>query len=297
MPSLRDIRRRIRSVRNTAKITRAMQMVAASRMRRAQQRVIAARPYAEAMRSLIGQLSGAGLTTDELHPLLAQRPVDTVGVILLTSDRGLCGALNTNIIRRATQVILEAGEQTKPDSAERRDIELITVGRKGQDFMARRGHSLLGTFTQLGDQPSYMDVVGVARVVMDSYLQGVMDECWIVYPEFVNTLVQRPTVVKLLPITPTEEAPARQLEYIFEPSPAEILNELLPRYVEVTIYQAVLEAIASEHSARMIAMRNATENANELVQGLTLTYNKARQAAITREVTEIASAAEAMAAS
>jgi F-type H+-transporting ATPase subunit gamma len=297
MPSLRDIRRRIRSVRNTAKITRAMQMVAASRMRRAQQRVIAARPYAEAMRSLIGQLSGVNLAADELHPLLAQRPIDTVGVVLLTSDRGLCGALNTNIIRRASQVILEAGELTKPNSAERRDIELITVGRKGQDFMARRGHALLGTFTQLGDQPSYMDVVGVARVVMDSYLKGVMDECWIVYPEFVNTLVQRPAVVKLLPIAPTEELRGPQLEYIFEPSPAEILNELLPRYVEVTIYQAVLESIASEQSARMVAMRNATDNANELVQGLTLTYNKARQAAITREVTEIASAAEAMAAS
>lgn len=296
MPSLRDIRRRIRSVKNTAKITKAMEMVAASRMRRAQQRVIAARPYAEAMRSLISELATVGGGADTLHPLLVQRPVDTVGVVMLTSDRGLAGALNTNVIRRASQLVLEIGEQTKPSSAERRDVQLITVGRKGQDFMARRGHRLLGTFTQLGDAPGYMDTVGIARVVMDSYLQGVMDECWIVYPEFVSTLTQRPTAIKLLPITPSERV-TRPIDYIFEPNPEAILEQLLPRYVEVSIYQAVLEAIASEHSARMIAMRNATENADELVQGLTLTYNKARQAAITSEVTEIASAAEAMAGS
>ena len=294
MASLRDIRRRIRSVKNTAKITKAMEMVAASRMRRAQQRVIAARPYAEAMRSLISELASVGGGADTLHPLLVQRPIDTVGVVMITSDRGLAGALNTNVIRRASQLVLEAGEQTKPESTERRDVQLITVGRKGQDFMARRGHRLLGTFTHLGDAPGYMDTVGIARVVMDSYLEGVMDECWIVYPEFVSTLTQRPVAVKLLPITASERI-TRPVDYIFEPNPGEILEQLLPRYVEVSIYQAILEAIASEHSARMIAMRNATDNADELVQGLTLTYNKARQAAITSEVTEIASAAEAMA--
>jgi F-type H+-transporting ATPase subunit gamma len=191
--------------------------------------------------------------------------------------------------------VLEAGESSKPNSTERRDVQLITVGRKGQDFMARRGHRLLGTFTRLGDQPGYMDLVGVARVVMDSYMQGVMDECWLVYPQFVSTLVQRPVAVKLLPIEPSERV-TRPIDYIFEPNPEAILKELLPRYVEVMIYQAVLETIASEHSARMIAMRNATENADELVQSLTLSYNKARQAAITAEVNEIASAAEAQAA-
>ena len=294
MASLRDIRRRIRSVKNTAKITRAMQMVAASRMRRAQQRVIAARPYADAMRSLISELAGAG--GEDLHPLLVQRPIDTVGIVLMTSDRGLAGALNTNIIRRGSQLILEAGSQDKPNSTEKRDVELITVGRKGQDFMARRGHKLLGTFTQLGDQPGYMDLIGVGRVVMDSYMQGVMDECWLVYPQFVNTLIQRPTAVRLLPIVPSDPT-ARPVDYIYEPDAAEILNELLPRYVEVSIYQAVLETIASEHSARMVAMRSATDNANDLVQTLTLTYNKARQATITAEVTEIASAAEALSAS
>ena len=294
MPSLRDIRRRIRSVKNTAKITRAMQMVAASRMRRAQQRVIAARPYAEAMEQLISELASGGQGRDALHPLLVQRPIDTVGIVVMTSDRGLAGALNTNIIRRGSQLILESSDLTKPSSTERRDVELITVGRKGQDFFARRGHELLGTFTQLGDQPSYMDVVGVARVVTDSYLNGVMDECYLVYPKFVNTLVQRPTVQQLLPIKPSERV-ERPLEYIYEPGPTQILEQLLPRYVEVEIYQAVLETIASEHSARMIAMRNATDNANELVESLSLSYNKARQAAITREVTEIASAAEALA--
>jgi F-type H+-transporting ATPase subunit gamma len=283
MPSLRDIRRRIRSIKNTAQITKAMEMVAASRMRRAQQRVIAARPYAEAMRSLISELAGAPGAGAALHPLLVERPVDSVGVVMMTSDRGLAGALNTNVIRRSSQLILE----------QQHTVELITVGRKGQDFMARRGHKLLGTFTHLGDQPSYMDVVGIARVVMDSFEQGVMDECWLVYPKFVSTLVQRPTVEQLLPIRPTERV-TKPLDYIYEPDPSAILSQLLPRYVEVSIYQAVLETIASEHSARMIAMRNATENANDLVDSLTLSYNKARQAAITREVIEIAAAAEAL---
>jgi F-type H+-transporting ATPase subunit gamma len=283
MASLRDIRRRIRSIKNTAQITKAMEMVAASRMRRAQQRVIAARPYAEAMRSLISELAAAPGGGDQLHPLLVQRPIDTVGIVVLTSDRGLAGALNTNVIRRASQLILE----------QQHDVQLITVGRKGQDFMARRGHKLIGTFTQLGDQPTYMDLVGVARVVMDSYMQGVMDECWLVFPQFVNTLTQRPTALKLLPITASERV-TKPIDYIYEPNPAEILEQLLPRYVEVSIYQAVLEAFASEHSARMIAMRNATDNANDVVRELTLSYNRARQAGITREVAEISAGAAAL---
>lgn len=289
MPSLRDIRRRIRSIRSTAQITKAMEMVAASRMRRAQQRVIAARPYAEAMRSLIGELAATvgGASAADLHPILVQREIDTVGIILFTSDRGLAGALNTNVIRRSVELELSQRDEHA--------IELITVGRKGQDFMARRGHQLLGTFTRLGDQPSYDDMIPIARVVLDSYLAGVMDLCFLVYPRFINTLSQRPQVDQLLPLQASERV-ERSADYIFEPDPASILNELLPRYVEVQIYQAMLETIASEHSARMIAMRNATENANDLIESLTLTYNKARQASITREVTEIASAAEAMAA-
>ena len=284
MPSLRDIRRRIRGIRNTAQITKAMELVAASRMRRAQQRVLAARPYAETMRALIAELAG-GAAGGELHPLLVQRPLDTVGIILLTSDRGLAGALNTNTIRRGSELILE---QTH-------DIELITIGRKGQEFMARRGHKLLATFTQLGDRPEYDAIIPIARVVMDSYLAGVMDVCYIVYPKFVSTLSQRPEVVQIRPIASSERV-ERPVDYIFEPDPRTILEALLPRYVEVQIYQAVLETVASEQSARMVAMRNANENAQDLINGLTLSYNKARQAAITREVLEIANAAEAMAA-
>lgn len=295
MPSLRDIRRRIRSVKNTAQLTRALQLVAASRMRRAQQAVLQSRPYARAMQELISELadqsSAAGA---DLHPLLAQRPIDTVGILVITPDRGLAGPLNTNIIRRATDLILHEEQAFGA-------VEVITAGRKGQDFLARHGRTLLGTFTGIVDKPNYDAIIPIARVIMDSYQSGVMDRCYLVFPRFVSTLVQRPETVQLLPIAPpstegeTREERAAQLEYIYEPNPSAILGALLPRYVEVQIYQALLETAASEQSARMVAMRNATDNANDLAQDLTLTYNKVRQAGITREVTEIASAAEAMA--
>ena len=285
MPSLRDIRRRIRSVRNTAQITKAMEMVAASRMRRAQQRVMASRPYSETLRQLISELASQPAAGASLHPLLVQRPVDTVGIILITADRGLAGALNTNVIRQGVELLLE-----KETTAA---VELVTVGRKGQDFMARRGRKLLATFTNLGDRPEYMDIVPIARAVMESYNDGIMDLCYLVYPKFVSTLTQRPQVDQLLPVQRSERV-ERPLEYIYEPDPTTILNALLPRYVEVQIYQAVLETVASEQSARMVAMRNATENAKELISALTLTYNKVRQATITQEVTEIASATVAM---
>ena len=286
MPSLRDIRRRIRSVRNTAQITKAMELVAASRMRRAQARVVAARPYATAMRTMMGQLGAARREGETLHPLLQQRPVQHVGLVMLTTDRGLCGPLNTNVIRRGTEFLLSMEQP----------VELVTVGRKGQDFLVRRGRALRATFTQLGDRPDYMAIVPIARVVMDDFERGTIDAAYVVYPRFITTLTQRPELVQILPIqAPTAEAGQRAAEYIYEPDPRTILGELLPRYVEVQIYQAVLETIASEHSARMIAMRGANDNAKDLIQGLTLSYNKARQAAITREVTEIASAAESMA--
>src|SRR5579864_9385622 len=296
MPSLRDIRRRIRSIRNTAKITKAMELVAASRLRRAQLRVTAARPYAEAMRQLMAELGGIAPSGGEaLHPLLMQRDVRNVGVLLVTPDRGLAGALNTNLIRRGTEVILEN------ERADGQTVQVVTVGRKGQDFLARRGRNLLGTFTGIVDRVRYDDVIPIARVIMDSFLSGSIDRAVLVYPRFISTLSQRPEVVQLLPIeapAPASEqtVPARRLDYIFEPDPLSILEQLLPRYIEVLIYQAVLETAASFFSAQMVAMRNATDNANDLVQSLSLTYNKVRQANITREVTEIASAAEAMAA-
>lgn len=269
-----------------------MELVAASRMRRAQQRVTAARPYASAMRALIGELATQGREVGaQLHPLLGQRPVDTTGVILITPDRGLAGPLNTNVIRRAAELIVQEEDASL-------NVELVTVGRKGQDFFARRGRTLLGTFTGIIDRPSYADIIPIARVVMDSYVAGVMDRAYLVYPRFVSTLVQRPEAVQILPIASTEgeQPPGPELDYIYEPDPGTILQALLPRYVEVLIWQALLETAASEQSARMVAMRNATDNAKDLVQSLTLTYNKVRQAGITREVTEIASAAEAMAA-
>jgi F-type H+-transporting ATPase subunit gamma len=294
MPSLRDIRRRIRSIRNTAKITKAMELVAASRLRRAQMRVTAARPYANAMRALMAELGGLAPSGGEaLHPLLVQREVRNVGVLLVTPDRGLAGALNTNIIRRGTEVILEH------DRGDGQGVQIVTVGRKGQDFLVRRGRHLLGTFTGIVDRVQYDDVIPIARVIMDGFVSGSIDRALLVYPRFISTLTQRPEAVQLLPIEPLEagsQERQHRLDYIFEPDPQSILEQLLPRYIEVQIYQAILETAASFFSAQMVAMRNATDNANDLVQSLSLTYNKVRQANITREVTEIASAAEAMAA-
>jgi F-type H+-transporting ATPase subunit gamma len=299
VPSLRDIRRRIRSIRNTAKITKAMELVAASRLRRAQQRVLAARPYSDAMRALIAELSAQGRAAGAgaLHPLLAPSASDRVGLLLITADRGLAGALNTNTIRRGVEVVQEHQGDGAVDM-----VQIATVGRKGQDYFLRRGRQLLGTFTGLADRPDYDDVIPVARLIMDSYINGAIGRAFLVFPRFVSTLVQRPDVVQLLPIVPPT-APAaadgrpRTLDYIYEPDPITILEALLPRYVEVQIYQALLETSASFFSSQMVAMRNATDNANDLVQSFSLTYNRVRQATITREVTEIASAAEAMAAS
>jgi F-type H+-transporting ATPase subunit gamma len=250
------------------------------------------------MRALISELSSAAPGgVGALHPLLAQREVRAVGVVLVTPDRGLAGALNTNIIRRGTEVIVEE------ERADGRRVEVVTVGRRGQDFLVRRGRQLLGTFAGFIDKVEYDHVIPIARVVMDGYINGQIDRAVLVYPRFLSTLSQRPEVVQLLPIQPpqtqdqADRGQPRRLDYIFEPDPISILEQLLPRYVEVQIYQALIETAASFYSAQMVAMRNATDNANDLVQSLSLTYNKVRQAGITREVTEIASAAEAMAAS
>lgn len=281
-----------------------MELVAASRLRRAQTRVTAARPYATAMRQLVTELGAQAQSGGSaLHPLLVQREVRTVGVLLITPDRGLAGALNANVIRRGLETIVE---QERGDG---RSVEVVTVGRKGQDFLVRRGRKLMGTFTGMVDRVSYDDVVPIARVITDAFINGSIDRAVLVYPRFISTLSQRPEVVQLLPIAPSPadadkdkargegNRRERRLDYIYEPDPQSILEQLLPRYVEVLIYQAVLETAASFFSAQMVAMRAATDNANELVQSLSLTYNKVRQAGITNQVTEIASAAEAMAAS
>jgi F-type H+-transporting ATPase subunit gamma len=271
-------------VRTTAQITRAMQMVAASRMRRAQLRALESRPYSDAIMRMVGELAQQRADPSTLHPLQRHRPERRVAFTVFTSDRGLAGALNTNVLRRATNEILARSDE--PD--------IVTIGRKGQDFFARRGRRLLATFTGLSERAQYGDVIPIARLLADIYSEERVDAVYLVFPEFVTTLTQRPAVTQLLPLGELEEY-GTATEFIIEPSSEDILNALLPRYVEMEIYHALLEAIASEHSARMVAMRNATENAQDLVQSLTLAYNKARQAAITKEITEISSASEAMA--
>ena len=285
MPTLREIRRRIRSVRSTAQITRAMEMVAASKMRRAQLRVIAARPYAEKIREVLAHLAAQPRRREEVHPLLEQRPVQRIGILHITADRGLCGGLNANMNRRTAAFILE--RQGTPAS-------LVTVGRRGRDFMVRYGQDVRAEFTKISDQPRLADTLAISRVLIEDYEGGVMDQVFLAYSEFVSTLVQRPVMRLLLPIEPVFMERGRYVEYIYEPTSPTVLEGLLPRFVEMQVYHAILESIASEQSARMVAMRNATDNALEMVEDLTLAYNKARQASITKEITEIAAGAVAL---
>jgi F-type H+-transporting ATPase subunit gamma len=286
MPNFREIRGRIRSVRNISQITRAMEMVAASKMRRAQQRVVATRPYTERIGTVIGNLAGLAGTADgdDNFPLLDQRPIQRVAVILVTPDKGLCGSLNSNVIRRATRYILnEAGVP----------VEVITVGKKGRDFMVRYRRDVVAEFTAIGDYPTLDQIAPIAQVAVDDFVTGKVDAVYVVYTRFISTLNQRPELQQLLPVKPPEDVTPMN-DVIFEPSPSGVLNALLPRYVDQQVYRAILESIASEHSARMVAMRNATDNARELVSELTLSYNKARQAQITREVSEISAGANAL---
>ncbi|MHB1005226.1 MAG: ATP synthase F1 subunit gamma [Chloroflexota bacterium] len=280
MPSLRQIRQRIRSVKGTAQMTRAMELVSASKMRRAQSAVLAARPYADKIQEVIAHLAGQSSQAGEgaLHPLLSRRPsVGRVGVILITSDRGLAGGLNANILRTATNHLL----------AQEAPAVVTVMGRKGRDWVLRYGRQMRAEFVGLNDRPSYMEIAPVARGVVDDYCSGYVDRVDLIYTRFVSTLNQRPIVQTLLPITPTENEAAQTVDYIYEPSAAGVLAELLPRYVEVEIYRALLEAVASEHSARMVAMRSATDNANDIIRDLSLVYNQARQAAITSELIDI----------
>ncbi len=290
MPNPREIRRRIRSVRNMSQITRAMEMVSASKMRRAQERVQASRPYSELLHRVIADLASLQLDAEELKqfPLLAERPVQRTALIMITPDRGLTGALNSNILRRGARYIRE--EANVP-------VETIAVGKRGRDFLLRTRQEVVAEFLGLGDRPTLDEIRPIAEVAIQDYLAEKVDAVHVVFPRFVNTLTQRPEMIKILPITRPQadetDGEGRRVDYIFEPSPADVLQALLPRYVEIQLYQAILEAIASEHSARMVAMRNATDNAKELVDDLDLSLNKARQAQITNEVAEIAAGANA----
>lgn len=287
MPSTREIRRRVRSVKNMSQITRAMEMVAASKMRRAQDRVTSGRPYSERLREVLGDLASLQLDADQLQafPLLAQREITKTAVILITPDRGLSGALNTNILRRATRYIREESGDGAP--------ECIAVGKKGRDFLVRTNQNVIAEFIRTGDRPTLDEVRPIAAIAIQEFLEGRVDAVHIIYPQFVNTLTQRPTVVQLLPIERPDSDTSDAEDYIFEPNAPTVLNALLPRYVEVLLYQAVLENVASFYSAQMVAMRNATDNAKELASDLDLALNKARQGQITNEVAEIAAGANA----
>ena len=286
MPTTREIQRRIRSVQNTAKITKAMELVAASKMRRAQQRALAGRPYAERIIWVLADLAETlpQMDPDTLHPLLQRREVQKVGIVHITPNRGLCGGLPTSVNRRTAALALDVGVP----------IQLVAVGRKGRDFFRRSNVSIRAEFTELGDYPDYLDILPIARVVMDDYLSGEVDQVFLVYTFFINTMTQEPKVRQLLPIEPPEEAATQAVDYIYEPSREAVLAELLPRYVEMEIYEAILEGIASEQSARMVAMRNASEAAEEMIEDLTLARNKARQEQITKELLDIVGGVEGL---
>jgi len=285
MASQRDIRRRIGAVRNIKQITRAMQFVAASKLKRAQDATLAARPYSDKIDEVIADL--AQVLSGDDHPLFTKREDGKRLIVFITTDRGLAGPLNTNAIRFALREIVEHGEAGG-------ELSLVTVGRKGRDAMRRAKLPVEAHFSGFGDRPTFADVTALARLVTDDFLGGDYNRVDVVYTRFVSTLVQRPTLDQLLPMEPHEDTvgiPGNQ--FIFEPSPAAVLQQLLPRYIATRLYQAVLENTASEWSSKMIAMKNATESAEELIDDLTLSYNKVRQANITREMIEIASGASA----
>lgn len=284
MAEIRLIRSRIKGVQSISKITRAMEMIATSKMRRTQERGLAGRPYSEKIRQVIADLASQSQDGEAGHPLLQRRPVKKIAIVHITPDRGLCGGLIGNMNRRTGAFI---AEQNLPAS-------LICVGRKGVDFMKRTGRDVRAEFTWMGDRPSYLDTLPISRIIIDDYSSGAIDAVYVSYARFVTILSQRPVVEPILPTEPAESAGGSPTDFLYEPDAASVLEDLLPRFVEMQIYHAVLEAIASEQAARMVAMRNATENAGELIDDLTLMYNKARQESITKELLDIIGGVEAM---
>lgn len=300
MATLREIRRRIRSVKNVSQVTRAMQMVAASKMRRAQEQVLATREYSEKAWELLVHLASQPTDDARQNVLCTARPVRAVGLVLVTSDKGLAGGYNHNILRLALRFVRE---QPVP-------VKVITVGRKGRDYMVRLGLDLVAEASDLPAQPRLLDALPVAQVAIEDFEKGLFDEVYLGYTLFYNTIRHEPVIRRLLPIRPIGELqgeaksgilpdqfvkiePVRG-EYIYEPSADVLLRTVVPRFTEIQVYQAILESLASEHSARMIAMRNATDNALDMINDLTLTYNRARQEAITKEIIDIAGGSEAL---
>jgi F-type H+-transporting ATPase subunit gamma len=283
MANIRLIRRRIRGVQSTAKITRAMEMIATSKMRRAQESGIAGRPYDQKIRQVIADLA-AMPQTGEAHPLLRRRMVKKIAIVHISPDRGLCGGLTANLNRKAGSFVL--GQKTP--------VTIVGVGRKGIDFMRRYNREMRAEFTHMGDRPTLLDTLAISRVIIDDYTSGYVDEVYVAYTRFVSTMLQTPVIEKLLPIEPPVSSQPKTIDFDYEPTPEDVLGALLPRFVEMEIYHAILESIASEQSARMVAMRSATDNAADLVQDLTLMYNKARQEAITTELLDISGGAAAL---
>ena len=284
MVSTRILRRRIRSVENTAKICKAMEMIATAKMRRAQDQATAGRPYSEKINEVISHLAYHSRIGDEAHPLLQNRETRKISIIHFTTDRGLCGGLNANLNRVIGTFI---SEQIVP-------VTIITVGRKGRNFMLRAGQNIRAEFTGIKDRPTLLETLPISRIVIDEYSSGKTDLVYLAYPRFVTTMVQSPTLEVLLPVEPVALPSAERGEYLYEPEPSVVFNELLPRFVEMQVYHATLELIASEQSARMVAMRNASESAKEVIEDLTLTLNKARQETITNEICDISGGAEAL---
>ncbi len=277
MPSVRDIRRRIRSVENTGKVTNAMSLIAASKMRRAQLAVTDGRPYAEKIHEVIATLAAQPTDDDTVHPLLETRPVNNVGMVVITPDRGLAGGMHANINRQVARFILGSDAT----------VRSIVVGRKGRDFLVRYTDTVQAVFTDLSDRVALADTTAISRLVIDGYTEGQFDEVHLAYMRFVSTVQQEPVIERILPVEPAALESAQRVGYIYEPDPATVLSALLPQFVEMQVYHAILESIASEQSARMVAMRNATDNANQLASDLTLVMNKLRQDSITNELLDL----------
>ena len=288
MAQIREIVGQIKSVKNTQKITKAMELVASSKMRKAQERMQTSKPYSEKIRQVIAHVAASH--SEYKHPyLLPREQVKRVGFIVVSTDRGLCGGLNVNLFRKVVAQMHELDQQNI-------EIDLCLVGRKGESFFRRHGGNVVGLASNLGEKPAVSDVVGVVKVMLDRYDAGDVDEIFVASNDFVNTMIQKPQVRKLLPLVPdVDDTQKGHWDYIYEPDSArELLTQLLVRYIESQVYQAVIENVSCEQSARMVAMKSATDNANELIDNLQLIYNKARQASITQEISEIVSGAEAV---
>jgi len=286
MAGAKEIKTKIASVKNTQKITSAMEMVAASKMRRAQERMAASRPYAESMRKVIGHVAQGSL--EYKHPYLEVREAKRVGYIVVATDRGLCGGLNVNLFKKVVSDVKSWKEQGA-------EFEFCPIGARSVQFFKSFGGQVSAHASGLGDAPKLADLIGTVRVMLDAYNEGKLDRLYVVFNKFVNTMTQTPVIEQLLPLPKSEDDEvAHRWDYIYEPDPKALLDTLLVRYVESQVYQGVVENIASEQAARMVAMKSATDNAGELINDLQLVYNKARQAAITQELSEIVSGASAV---